>query len=271
MKTLFKTYLICQTMIILKIGGSVITDKTKKETFKQNVMDGLSAEINKIKKDIIIVHGAGSFGHILAKKFNLNNGYSSYEQLKGFSITHEKVQILNSYVLQSLHKYEIPAVSISPHSIIELNNHILEKIDYNIFKNYIEKKFIPVTFGDVVLDKKLGFSICSGDLLVESLTKYFKPEKVIFAIDEDGLYTSNPKKNKNAKLIENVSLNELEKLTTSMDDHDDVTGGMGGKVDTIRKICKTGINTVLLNGNKPDRIYKALIGIDTISTIIYGE
>jgi len=258
-------------MIILKIGGSVITDKTKKETFKKKTMDRLSAEIKKIKKDIIIVHGAGSFGHILAKKYNLNNGYKSYEQVKGFSLTHEKVQLLNSYVLQSLHKYNIPAVSISPHTIVKLKNHVLEKIDYEIFKDYIEKKFIPVTFGDVVLDEKIGISICSGDLLVEALAKYFKPKNVIFAIDEDGLYSSNPKKDKNAILIKETTIKELEKLTTTLDDHDDVTGGMGGKVDTIRNISKTGVNTVLLNGNKPDRIYKAIVGIDTISTIVYGE
>ncbi len=103
-------------------------------------------------------------------------------------------------------------------------------MNYNIFEEYLKKNFTPVTFGDVVLDKKLGFSICSGDLLIEVLSKYFKPEKVVFVIDEDGIFTANPKIDKNAKLIQKTTIKELEKLTTSADNHADVTGGMAGKI-----------------------------------------
>jgi len=87
----------------------------------------------------------------------------------------------------------IPAISISPHSVLKLNDHKPLKLDYTMFEDYIETGFVPVTFGDVVLDEKLKFSICSGDLLVHLLADHFKPEKVIFVIDEDGLYTSNPR------------------------------------------------------------------------------
>ncbi len=258
-------------MFIVKLGGSVITDKTKEQTFKPKVMDQLSSELKKSDKQMIIVHGAGSFGHILAKKYELNEGYKRYEQVKGFSLTHEMVQTLNSLVLKSLQKNDIPAVSISPHSIVKLDDHKLMKIDLKVFEEYLEKQFIPVTFGDVVLDKKLGFSICSGDLLVMALAEYFKPEKVIFVMDEDGLYTSNPKIDDKAKLIKSSSLKELEKLSTSLDEHADVTGGMGGKLDTIKNISKQGIDAVLLNGNKPNRLYEVLVGKDTTSTIVYGD
>jgi isopentenyl phosphate kinase len=257
-------------MIIIKLGGSVITDKTKECIFKTETMDSLSESIKKADKSMIIVHGAGSFGHILAKEYELNQGYKNIEQIKGFSLTHEKVQTLNSLVLKSLQDHDLPAVSISPHSSVKLNNHELEKFDYKIFEEYLEKNFLPVTFGDVVLDKKLGFSICSGDLLIEALTGYFKPDKVIFAIDEDGLYTSNPKFDKKAKLITKATVKELE-LTTELDKHADVTGGMEGKIKTIKNISEAGVDTVLVNGNKPDRLYKVLIGVETKNTIIYGE
>jgi len=258
-------------MNIIKIGGSVITDKTKEETFKQKIMDNLSKQIKESNKKTMLVHGAGSFGHILAKKYDLNAGYSRYEQTKGFSLTHEKVQKLNSLVLESLQKYDLPVVSISPHSVVKLNDHKLEKIDYKIFEEYIKKDFIPVTFGDVVLDKKLGFSICSGDLLIMALAQYFKPEKVIFVIDEDGLYTKNPKINKDAKLIRESNYKEIENLNTTLDKHADVTGGMKGKIEVIKKISKKGIDTFLVNGNKPDRLYKVLVGGKTNSTLVYGE
>lgn len=257
-------------MLIIKLGGSIITDKTKENTFKKVLMDKLAKEIKSADKETILIHGAGSFGHILAKKYDLNQGYKNHDQLHGFSLTHAMVKKLNSFVLDSLHKAGIPAVSISPHSVLKLNNHKPLRLDYTIFEDYIKVGFTPVTFGDVVLDEKLSFSICSGDLLVYLLAEHFKPEKIIFVIDEDGLYTSNPKIDKNAKLIESMTVEQLEKLKTSLDSHADVTRGMEGKIETIKNIAKLGIDTILLNGNKPNRLYQVMIGEDTKSTVVYG-
>jgi len=257
-------------MIILKLGGSVITDKSKECFFRKEIVDNLSKGIKKANKEIILIHGAGSFGHIQAKKYQLNKGYNDKGQLHGFSVTHERVQRLNTLVLKSLQDNGIPAVSISPHSVVKLDNHKLADMNYNIFEEYLENQFTPVTFGDVVLDNKLRFSICSGDLLSIALAKHFKPEKVIYVIDVDGLYTSNPKINKNAKLIESSTIGQLESLTTSLDSHADVTGGMGGKIDAIKNIAKLGINIILVNGNKPDRLFKVLVEENAPSTIISG-
>jgi len=257
-------------MFILKIGGSVITNKSKRNTFRKGITDRLSAEIKKADKEIILVHGAGSYGHILARKYDLNQGYQNIKQIKGFTLTHASVQQLNTLVLNSLQENDIPAVSISPHSILKLDDHKLLKMNFEIFKDCLDQGFTPVTFGDVVLDKKLGFSICSGDLLIQILAKHFKPEKAIFVVDEDGLYTSNPKTDKNAEFIETINIDELKKLKTSLDKHADVTMGMKGKINTIRKIAGLGVDTVLLNGNKPDRLYKVLIDDKTKYSKICG-
>jgi len=257
-------------MFIIKLGGSVITDKRKENCFKQEIADNLAKEIKKANKEVIIIHGAGSFGHILAKKYDLNKGRINDSQLQGFSLTHNMVQKLNSLVLDSLHKNNIPAVSIPPHAFLKLNDNKPNKFNFSILKDYLNEGFTPVSFGDVVLDEKLGFSICSGDILIQLFAEYFRPEKIIFILDEDGIYTSNPKINSNAKLIKKATIDELEKFSTSLDTHDDVTGGMQGKLITIKNISQMGIDTVLVNGNKPDRLYKVLVGGDTISTIICG-
>ena len=164
----------------------------------------------------------------------------------------------------------ISAVSIPPHTILKLNNHNPLTFDHIIFKDYLDKGFTPVTFGDVVLDKKLGFSICSGDLLMQLLAEHLQPEKTIFIIDEDGLFTSNPKVDKNAELIESATTDQLNRYTAHKDKHTDVTGGMQGKIEVIKNIAKLGIDTILLNGNKPDRLFKVLIGKNAKSTNISG-
>ncbi len=258
-------------MFIIKLGGSVITNKAKACCFKQEIVDRLAGELQHANKKVILIHGAGSFGHILAKQYKLNDGFRQKKQVQGFALTQAMVQRLNNLVLASLHNHGIPAVSIPPHAVLSLSDHKLSRLDYNIFKKYLALGFIPVSFGDVALDNQLGFSICSGDLLVQLLTAEFKPEKVIFVIDEDGLYTANPKTNKNATFLENTTVTELEKLTTSLDAHADVTEGMKGKIHTIKQIAKTGADTIILNGNIHNRLYDTLKGKKVRSTIVYGD
>ena len=258
-------------MYIIKFGGSVITDKAKKCCFRQGTVNRLALELKHANKEIILIHGAGSFGHILAKKYKLNDGYRQKKQIEGFALTQAMVQRLNNLVLASLHNYNLPAVSIPPHAVFTLSNHKQSRLDSSIFQKYLDLGFMPVSFGDVILDRKLGFSICSGDLLVQLLAAEFKPEKVIFVIDEDGLYSSNPKTNKDATFLEKTTVKNLEKLTTSLDTHADVTEGMKGKIHTIKQIAKTGADTILLNGNIHNRLYDTLKGKKVRSTIIYGD
>lgn len=258
-------------MFIIKLGGSVITNKAKECCFKQDTMDQLSAEIKKANKQVILIHGAGSFGHILAKQYKLNDGLKQNKQIKGFCLTQAMVQHLNSLVLDSLHTHDVPAVSIPPHAVLRLLNHKFSHMGYTIFKQYLDLGFTPVSFGDVALDTRLGFSICSGDLLVQILAAEFKPEKVIFVLDEDGLYSANPKTDDNAVFIEKATTKDLERFSTRIDSHADVTEGMKGKLHTIRQIASQGIDTILVNGNIHNRLYHTLKGKKVRSTIVYGD
>jgi isopentenyl phosphate kinase len=257
-------------MFIIKLGGSVITDKAKECCFKQETVDQLAAELKHANKEIILIHGAGSFGHILAKKYKLNNGFKRKSQVEGFALTQAMVQRLNNLVLASLHNHDLPAVSLPPHAVLSLSNHKLSRVDCPLFKKYLDLGFLPVSFGDVALDARLGFSICSGDLLVQLLAAEFKPEKVIFVLDEDGLYSANPKTEKHAAFFETATIKDLEHLSTHLDTHADVTKGMEGKLQTIKNIAKAGVDTVLLNGNVHNRLYDTLKGKKVRSTIVYG-
>ncbi len=257
-------------MYLIKLGGSVITEKSSTATFRSNIMNDLASQLSRSKKDFILVHGAGSFGHVLAKKYNLNAGFSKEEQRYGFASTQRLVQTLNTHVLTSLQNQNLPAISLPPHAVLSLHDHNLESIDMSLFKMYVKNNFIPVTYGDVALDTHLGFSICSGDLLMLLLAKEFQPEKVIFVIDEDGVYTKNPKKHVDATLLQTIHKDEIDSLQTSLDSHADVTKGMAGKLQTIKKITALHIDTILVNGLVPDRLYHVLTNQSTVQTIVKG-
>lgn len=256
-------------MFLIKLGGSIITEKAQNACFRKKTMDALSKHIATADKKVILVHGAGSFGHGFAKKYSLKQGFTSEQQRDGFALTQYKVQQLNTFVLRSLQDCSLPAISIPPHASVMFKDNSLYWFHEELFKNYYNLGFIPVTFGDVVVDKTNGFSICSGDILMLALAETFKPDKVIFVLDEDGLYTANPKIDKDASFIDSISADNLKELKTTMDSHPDVTQGMAGKLDTIQKLAQLHLNTVLINGNHPRRLLDVLKGNQTKQTLIH--
>jgi len=258
-------------MFLIKLGGSVITDKARECCFRPETMDRLAAELKKAGKEVMLVHGAGSFGHILARKYKLSEGYKEDSQIFGFAHTQATVQKLNTLVLERLQEQGLPAISVPPHAMLTFDRHHPTLVNYSLLRSYVKEGFLPVTFGDVVLDSKLGFSICSGDTLMQLLAREFLPEKVIFVLDEDGLYTANPKTDSSASFIEQTTIKELEMLKLTANTHADVTKGMEGKLETIKEIAKLGIDTILLNGNVHNRLLDTLQGRKTRCTVIRGE
>ncbi len=241
----------------------MITHKKATCSFDDDATTRLSREIYENGKKCIIVHGAGSFGHPLAKKYRLDKGDENGKKLEGFSQTHSSVRKLNLKVMECLRNAGIPAVSISPLSIIRCSNGKIEKFDWMIFKKILEIGLVPVTFGDVVLDNQRKFCICSGDLLIGELAKKLNANKVIFATDVDGIYLENK------KIIEKATAEELEGIEVRGSTAIDVTSGMSGKVEVIKDISRMGIEVCVINGRKAGRLYNAMRD-KVLGTKIYG-
>ena len=255
-------------MIVVKLGGSVITDKSAENKARKKVIKRLTREVGLAKKDLILVHGAGSFGHTHASKYNLSEGFMKREQLRGFHITHSSVRELNKIVMEYLYINNVFSVSIPPISFVKMHGGDLKYMDFGTFEDAIHLGLMPVTFGDVVFDDEKGFAICSGDLLVLYLSRYFQPERVIFVIDEDGIFDKDPKAS-DAHLIEEIDAGNLPSAEGSR--YTDVTGGMGGKIKVIKSIAEEGIDVFIINGNKRDRLYRCLIGKKVKGTHVVGE
>ena len=105
--------------IVLKLGGSVITEKNKVATANLDAIERLAGEIAQSKvTNLILVHGGGSFGHPIAKKYNLSEGYTTPSQVIGFSETHLAMTQLNSLVIEALIKHNVNAVVVQPSSCV---------------------------------------------------------------------------------------------------------------------------------------------------------
>ncbi|MEA2055074.1 MAG: isopentenyl phosphate kinase [Candidatus Thermoplasmatota archaeon] len=236
-------------MIAIKLGGSVITNKEKECRFNKRITYRLAGEIAEAGKKVMIVHGAGSFGHPQAKKHGLHKGFvNRKKQIDGISLTHFTVRQLNLKVMDALRSAGIPAVSMPPFPFPD------EKFSYRIGR-LVEVGLMPVTFGDVLLNNDV--SIISGDALMETLSKELGAERAIFVTNVDGIYADPGRK---GSIIRECSADELNGIFFRGDVKADVTSGMAGKVRSIKEMVYSGIEVDVVNGRKPGRLRDAING-----------
>lgn len=259
---------------VLKIGGSVITDKSREFQVRTQETNRLAREIQEAAvRNLIIVHGGGSFGHPLAKKHAIAEGFTDERQKIGFSETHHAMTVLNGLFMDALLWHGIPAVSVTPSSCIITQKGRVQSFDDAPLKMLMSAGFQPVLYGDAVLDTDLGFTILSGDQLVAVLARKLNAQHIIMGVDVNGLYSEDPKAKKSAKMFRHLTLEQLVRLLNKIAKPatGDVTGGMCGKITELLPAIRQGISVTIVNATKPDYIYRALKGNKVRSTLIEKE
>lgn len=258
-------------LIILKLGGSVITIKDKPFTPNKKAIIRLAEEIALSNvNSLIIVHGGGSFGHPVAKQYEMNSGYRNSSQIIGFSKTHQAMTTLNRLFINSLIDQNIPAIEIQPSSCTITKSGRIQVMEQRPLTRLLRMGFVPVLYGDVVLDSDTGFAILSGDQLVSTLAIRLDADRIIIGADVDGICTADPKIDPSAKLIHRISLSELKKLRPKIGKAKvtDVTGGMLGKIIELIPAIEQEIPAIIVNAAKPNNVYKALKGEKVVGTVI---
>lgn len=261
-------------MMILKIGGSALTIKdAKKPTIDEVNLERIADEVSYYKEDMVIVHGAGSFGHIHAKKYAIGekiiNEREKLNKIEGLSRTQVSMQLLNYLVVEKLQEKGIPAIGIKPSTFIMTENHRIAVCDTDIVKRYLDEGFVPVLYGDAVLDLNddIKFAIISGDQLITYFAKHLHADKVILSSDVDGIYTDNPKTNPEAELIDIVTKDTKLTLTEN-ENQADVTGGMAGKINELLSLAEEGIESLIINAEKEGNLKLAVSGEEVKGTLI---
>ncbi|WP_371802832.1 isopentenyl phosphate kinase [Candidatus Lokiarchaeum ossiferum] len=267
-----------QDITIIKIGGSVITDKNIPFSLKEDVLDDLIDQIQKADQKCIIVHGAGSFAHPLAKKYRIVSGRNNEieDQIIGLIKTHNGVAKLNSIILNKFLEKKIPAMPIQPSAVFYQKRFPSGNLITVLIK-LLDLKITPILYGDIIFGQENDFSIISGDKIIEEICKQFvdlkKPpkyriRKVIFCFDEDGLYIEDADKKK--KLLSNIEHKKIDSIKFfNLGLKIDVTGGILGKLEETKKICKLKIPVQLINGKQKNFLLKALQQQKILSTTIY--
>ncbi len=256
-------------MLLVKLGGSVLTDKGRLRTPRRAAIARLTRELARVEDDLIVVHGAGSFGHILAVRYRLN-GPASSTKARGAAAVQRDVKFLDGLVLDGLLDAGLAPVAIAPSAALRLENGTIAGFDVAPFVEYTAQGFTPVTFGDVVRDRTRGVAVCSGDLLMLELARRMRPKRAVFVADVDGLFTADPKRRKDARLLEMVLARDLASIEMVHTTRSDVTGGIEGKVRRMLEIAAHVDECLIVNGNVKNRVPDALRGRPVVGTRVVG-
>ena len=234
-------------MILIKLGGSIITNKEKALCPRKKTIEKIVKRLKKIDEPIIIVHGGGSYGHYWSVKYDMHTKERKYD-LRGVSIVKNSMIELNKIILDLMIKNRLSPYCLPPTDFMTGNKPIGKKVKE--IEKIAKSGMIPVTFGDALWYGQNKTYILSGDKIMTHLAKILKPRLTIFALNEDGLYSDL----KSKKLIEELKGERPLISKNKMD----VTGGMTRKVEEATKIAKMGSKVFFVNGNKPERIVKAV-------------
>ena len=236
-------------MILIKLGGSIITNKGKPLSPRKKTIDNILKEIGKIKEPVIIVHGGGSYGHYWSVKYDMHTKPAKTNP-KGVAIVKNSMVELNKIILDSAVKNRINSYCLPPTDFMNGNKAIKSKI---LTINDISKSGLtPITFGDALWFGQKKSYILSGDVIMTIIGKILKPRLSLFVLDVDGVYSDL----KTKRLIHDFKKEKPEIKNNKMD----VTGGMTRKITEANNMAKAGLKIFFVNGNKPKRITDAISG-----------
>ncbi len=242
-------------MILIKLGGSIITNKDKPLTANVSAIKKIASQLKKVKESYMVVHGGGSFGHYWSVKYDMHTKPDRYS-IKGVSVVKNSMVELNKLILEALLQSGIHPYCLPPTDFVFGNKPIIKKAQE--ITKIAQTGLVPVSYGDVMWFGKNKFYILSGDKIMGMLTRILKPRLAIFVTNVDGVYSDI----KNKKLIREITT-ERPKIT---DVKMDVTGGMSRKIKEATDMARN-TSVFFVNGNMPQRILNAINGKEFEGTL----
>ena len=252
--------------VILKLGGSLITIKSKPKTTRRKVIRRIVREIKDAWDDdlkLVLIHGGGSFGHYVAMEEIKEHGCLTLSSIPPVAWS---MQELNNIIVSELLEQGLPAVSFPPHSFCYWDTYSASfKCHLDSIVNSLENGHIPVTYGDIIYsDREKRPVIISGDDLAFIIARRVKPDLIAFCMDVPGVLESRPSGRE--IVVKKLKVTDIPRITEKLARPPagvyDITNGIKGKLMRIKEYVEEGNKPtiVLLSGLVPRNITRILKG-----------
>jgi glutamate 5-kinase len=240
--------------IIIKIGTATLSSLDN--AINIEIVKKLANVISKLKKSghkvVLVTSGAVALG---VKRLSLSK---KPKTILGKQVAAAVGQALLMQTYEKhFSKHNIPIAQIlltrdgfaQREIYINARETILEMLDMNILPIINEN--------DAVASEEIRFG--DNDMLSAMVSDLISADRLIILTDEEGLYDSNPKENKNAKLIplvENITP-KIEKMPSG-EGSEFSLGGMKTKIQAAKLATSVGIKTHVLHGKKSENIFEVM-------------
>lgn len=262
-------------MILIKFGGSVITDKSRPLAASPKKIAGMARAVARIPEPVVVVHGGGSFGHYWSVRYDMHTAERRYDTEGVATVKNSMVQ-LDFIILEKLLAAGAKPYAVPPSGFMAGPRPIPARVS-EVGEIATMSDMTPVTYGDAMwygTKDNNGSNnggktyILSGDKIMTHMARILRPRLCIFALGEDGLYSDLESKRlvdivPASGTAQQMSDGRKKNHRSEVDTKGmgarvmDVTGGMTRKVREAQFIAKMGTAVAFVNGNHPKRIQDA--------------
>ena len=253
-------------LVLLKLGGSLITDKTRPYTARLETLDDLAGQIAADVRShpdlrLVLGHGSGSFGHTAASRFDTRHGVKSATDWKGFAEVWFQASALNRLVVEALRRADLPAITLSPAASVTACDGKVTDWDLRPLHQALSNGLLPVIHGDAIFDKARGGTILSTEELFIHLVPEFHPERILLAGLEEAVWADFPAR---TRKLDELIPSDLAGQAGGLQGASglDVTGGMASKVALMLELVdkNPALEVLIFSGEKPGNVRSALEG-----------
>jgi isopentenyl phosphate kinase len=231
--------------VFVKLGGSFITDKAVADSLNgariaaaaraiRRALDAAARRGRPIR--LVLGHGAGSYGHILAKKYGAVAGVHPKHGWQALYKIRESMTRMNQLFLNHCNRGGLYPVTVSPFAVAGARDGVVRRLDIKSIQALLEQGQVPVLHGEVILDSKRGFTIASTEALLEALSRRVHFDRIVMVSDTEGVLDHD------RKTIPTISRSNIKALFGAIKGSHapDVTGGMRKKVEKLFALLSGG-------------------------------
>lgn len=264
-------------LVLVKLGGSLLTDKRAVDAPRHEVISRLAGEIAAARPamagGLIVGHGSGSFGHVAAAAAGLQEGLRPASgpprPLAGVSRTQERAGALHRIVVTALAAAGLAPFSLPPSASLVARAGRPARYGLGPLYVALDTGLLPVVYGDVVMDSAWGASICSTERVLLALVsrlrrRGYRIRRMLWLGETAGVYDAD------GALIPHIHPGQLHRMQKMIDAPagTDVTGGMLHRLQATCALARRGIESWIADGLRPGILASGLRGEEIPGTRI---
>ena len=248
--------------LFLKLGGSLLTDKTQAEALRGDVLARLAAEIAAARAArpglrLVLGHGSGSFGHVAAARHGTRGGVAGAAAWHGFAEVSDAAARLNRHVVAALLAAGVGAVGLPPSASAVVEDGAIRQMAVAPVVAALDAGLLPVVFGDVAFDTVRGGTIISTEEVLAFLAHALRPAWLLLAGETAGVLDAG------GQVVARITRATLPDVLPALGGSrgTDVTGGMASKVMAMLDLAaaRPGLGVRVFSGLQPGLLTELLL------------